>query len=168
MQYLNFGRKYEAAAATVDISRLPRKIVSLDKSSNERDRDKAFLQRRGINIQLFALRSRKPGDFERKISDVGRKIRESNPFKNESFILFTQKSTSFNKFMKEEMQLLNSTEIPPNIIKICEALKTIPPMSVESEKAYSAAGLLVTKLRTRLSDKSINCLCFLKSYFKNE
>ncbi|GFU22505.1 transposable element Tcb2 transposase [Trichonephila clavipes] len=65
-----------------------------------------------------------------------------------------KKSTSFNKIMKQEMQLFDSTEDPsPNIIKLCEALKTIPPKSVEAERVFSAAGLSVTKLRTRLSDK---------------
>ncbi|GFU76837.1 histone-lysine N-methyltransferase SETMAR [Trichonephila clavipes] len=54
------------------------------------------------------------------------------------------------------MQLFNSTENPsPNIIKLCDALKTMPPTSVEAERAFSAAGLFVTKLRTRLSDKNI-------------
>ncbi|GFX53532.1 neurogenic locus notch 2 [Trichonephila clavipes] len=57
--------------------------------------------------------------------------------------------------MKQEMQLFDSTENPsPNIIKLCDALKTIPPTSVEAERAFSAAGLFVTKLRTRLNDKS--------------
>ncbi|GFW66483.1 uncharacterized protein TNCV_3310021 [Trichonephila clavipes] len=68
----------------------------------------------------------------------------------------TKKSTSFNKIMKQEMQLFDSTENPsPNIIKLCDALKTIPPTSVEAERAFSAAGLFVTKLRTRLSDKRL-------------
>ncbi|GFX84985.1 uncharacterized protein TNCV_4998141 [Trichonephila clavipes] len=59
--------------------------------------------------------------------------------------------------MKQEMQLFDSTENPsPNIIKLWDALKTIPPTSVEAERAFSAAGLFVTKLRTRLSDKNIN------------
>ncbi|GFT53264.1 uncharacterized protein TNCV_4233581 [Trichonephila clavipes] len=81
----------------------------------------------------------------------------------------TKKSTSFNKIMKQEMQLFDSTENPsPNIIKLYDALKTILPTSVETERAFSAAGLFVTKLRTRMTDKSINCLCFLKSYFKKE
>ncbi|GFW50613.1 transposable element Tc3 transposase [Trichonephila clavipes] len=81
----------------------------------------------------------------------------------------TKKSTSFNKIMKQEMQLFGSTENPsPNIIKLCEALKTFPLTSVEAKRAFSAAGLFVTKLRTMLSDKSTDFLCFLKSYFKNE
>ncbi|GFS97714.1 uncharacterized protein TNCV_2558711 [Trichonephila clavipes] len=58
--------------------------------------------------------------------------------------------------MKQEMQLFDSTENPsPNIIKLCEASKTIPPTSAEDERAFSAAGLFVTKLRTRLSDKIV-------------
>ncbi|GFX93874.1 cullin-4A [Trichonephila clavipes] len=56
--------------------------------------------------------------------------------------------------MKQEMQLFDSTENPsPNSMKLCEALKTIPPTSVETQRAFSAAGLLAKKLRTRLSDK---------------
>ncbi|GFU68380.1 hypothetical protein TNCV_3077681 [Trichonephila clavipes] len=81
VQYLNFGRKYEAAAVTLDISRLPDKnclVRQAQMRETERDRDKAFLRRKGINIQLFALRRREHRDFERKTSAVGRKIKESN------------------------------------------------------------------------------------------
>ncbi|GFW62572.1 uncharacterized protein TNCV_85741 [Trichonephila clavipes] len=68
----------------------------------------------------------------------------------------TKESTSFNKIVKQEMQLFDSTENSlSDIIKLYEVLKTIPPTSVEGERAFSAAGLFVTKLRTRRSDKSI-------------
>ncbi|GFV65105.1 hypothetical protein TNCV_2304121 [Trichonephila clavipes] len=77
MQHLNFGRKYEAAAVAADISRLPSKSC-LVRLAQMRDRNLAFLRRRGFNIQLFALRRREHGDIERKTSDVGRKIRERN------------------------------------------------------------------------------------------
>ncbi|GFT24542.1 retrovirus-related Pol polyprotein from transposon 412 [Trichonephila clavipes] len=61
--------------------------------------------------------------------------------------------------MKQEMQLFDSTENPsPNIIKLWDALKTIPPTSVEAERAFSAAGLFVTKLRTRFGQKIKNRL----------
>ncbi|GFS51938.1 uncharacterized protein TNCV_2968611 [Trichonephila clavipes] len=76
MQYLNFGRKYEAAEVTGDISRLPSKNCLVRQAQN--DRDKAFLRRRGINIQLFTLRRREHRDFERKTYDIRRKIRERN------------------------------------------------------------------------------------------
>jgi len=42
-------------------------------------------------------------------------------------------------------------------------LLSIPPSSVDAERAFSAAGVLCTKVRSRLSDKSIDTLCFLRS-----
>lgn len=48
-----------------------------------------------------------------------------------------------------------------------EFLMTIKPTSVESERAFSAAGLFATKIRSRLGDETLDALCFLKSYFKN-
>jgi hypothetical protein len=37
-----------------------------------------------------------------------------------------------------------------------KALKTIPPTSIEAERAFSTAGIFITKLRNRLSAKTIN------------
>ena len=45
-------------------------------------------------------------------------------------------------------------------------LMSIPTTSVESERAFSAAGALCTKLRSRLSDRSLDTLCFLRSYYR--
>ncbi|GFX27899.1 uncharacterized protein TNCV_3083221 [Trichonephila clavipes] len=167
MQYLNFGRKYEAAAVTGDISRLPGKNClvrqaqmigtrlfceeeeSISNSSHSEEENIEILKEKPLTLD---------GKLEKAIYS-----------KTKVLYCSTKKSTSFNKTMKQEMQLFDSTENPsPNIIKLCDALKTITPTSVEAERAFSAAGLFVTKLRTRLSVKSINCLCFLKSYFKNE
>ncbi|GFW91994.1 hypothetical protein TNCV_2152741 [Trichonephila clavipes] len=68
--------------------------------------------------------------------------------------------------MKQEMQLFDSTENQsPNIIKLCDALKTILLTSVEAERAFSAAGLFVTKLRTRLSDKNLETLIYPQRRF---
>lgn len=44
-------------------------------------------------------------------------------------------------------------------------LLSVPPASVEAERAFSAAGLLCTKIRSRMSDKSLDALCFLRSYY---
>ena len=43
-----------------------------------------------------------------------------------------------------------------NIHFLIDALKTVPSTSIESERVFSAAGLFITKLRTRLSDSSID------------
>ena len=44
------------------------------------------------------------------------------------------------------------------------ALLTIPPTTVEAERVFSAAGLFFTKLRTSLSDRSIDRLMFLRFF----
>ena len=55
-----------------------------------------------------------------------------------------------------------------NISSIEEVLNTIPPTSVEAERAFSAVGLFVTKSRSRLSENSVDSLMILKSYFKKQ
>lgn len=47
------------------------------------------------------------------------------------------------------------------------ALLTVKPTSVESERGFSAAGFFVSKLRSRMTDKTLNALCFLRCYFQN-
>ena len=48
-----------------------------------------------------------------------------------------------------------------------QALRTIPPTSVEAERAFSARRNIHHKLRARLSEKSIDSLMVLKYYFKS-
>ncbi|GFU24171.1 uncharacterized protein TNCV_2007571 [Trichonephila clavipes] len=167
MKYLNFGRIYEAAV-TVHTSRLPRKnCLFRQVQMREREREgQGFSAKKRNQYPTLHIY----GDFERKTSDIGRKKLEKAIYsKTKVLYCSTKISTSFNKIMKQEMQLFDSAENPkPNIIKLCEALKTIPPTLVKADRAFSAAGSFVPKFRTRLSDKSINCFCFLKSYFKNE
>ena len=45
-------------------------------------------------------------------------------------------------------------------------LLSIPPSSVDAERTYSAAGVLCTRVGSRLSDKSIDKLYFLRSYYQ--
>ena len=45
-------------------------------------------------------------------------------------------------------------------------LLTIPATSVEAERAFSAAGVLATKVRSRISDTSLDKLCFLRAYYR--
>ena len=65
------------------------------------------------------------------------------------------------------MKLLEATgKRPSKLEQLFKALLTIPLTSVEAEQAFSAAGLIATKLRSRLSDKSVSALRFLRSHFK--
>ena len=52
---------------------------------------------------------------------------------------------------------------PVNLQTLYEALLTIHPNSMEAERAFSACGLFVTKLRSRLHDSTIDALCFIRN-----
>ena len=59
-------------------------------------------------------------------------------------------------------------EMTMTIKRLFDALKSIPPTSIEAERAFSAVGLFITKLRTRLTDKSINNLSFLRNFYSKK
>ena len=51
--------------------------------------------------------------------------------------------------------------------KLYQALLTIAPTSVSSERAFSIAGNFLTRRRARIKDGTVDNLCFLQSYFAN-
>ena len=51
---------------------------------------------------------------------------------------------------------------------VYDYLLSIPPTSVEAERASSASGLICSRLRTRLGDETLDALCFLRSYFQKQ
>ena len=74
-----------------------------------------------------------------------------------------------DKHLAKEFHLFDATgQRTTNIDLLLDALKSIPPTSVESERSFSAAGPFVTKLRRRLSDRSVDRLCLLKSYYRSQ
>ena len=70
--------------------------------------------------------------------------------------------------LNKEMALLEATGYKSKYLNLVDqALRTIPPTSVEAERAFSAAGIFITKLRARLSEKSMDSLMVLKYYFRS-
>lgn len=68
--------------------------------------------------------------------------------------------------IKSELALFSSSGKRGTFLQAAYSyLMTVPPTSVEAERAFSAAGLFVTKLRSRLSDNSIDTLCFLRAFY---
>ena len=81
----------------------------------------------------------------------------------------TQTRDDAYKSLLKEFNLYEATgKRTPNLDLLYNALIRIPPTSIESERAFSALGLFVTKLRSRLSSSSINMLSFLKAYYKSK
>lgn len=74
----------------------------------------------------------------------------------------------FNSF-KKEFQLYEATGIrSKNMDLLYNALLSVKPTSTESERVFSTSGIVVSKLRTRLKDESVNAIVFLKSLFQSQ
>lgn len=73
---------------------------------------------------------------------------------------------SLTAAIKAEMAVYESSGKRGRCLEKCyQYLLTVPPTSVEAERAFSAAGLLCSKLRSSLHDSSLDTLCFLRSYY---
>ena len=72
------------------------------------------------------------------------------------------------KSLQSELSHFENTKQRGEILtKLYMVLKNIAPTSVASEQAFSIAGNFVPSRRSRLSDESIDDLCFEKAYFDN-
>lgn len=73
------------------------------------------------------------------------------------------------KKLRQEFSLSKSNgELTDNLKRLLDAINTIKPTSIDSERAFSVANNFCTKIRSRLSDKSLHALVFLKYYFINK
>jgi hypothetical protein len=71
--------------------------------------------------------------------------------------------------MDEEVALAAKTgELTTKLKSLHVALLSIPAASIESERAFSVAGSFATKIRSQLSDKTLDRFCFAKSYYKKK
>ena len=75
----------------------------------------------------------------------------------------------FNLNIKDDFAIFKKMgQRPEKLQKLFEALTTIKPSSTEAERTFSVSSHFCGKLRTRLSDYSLNCLVFLKYFYINE
>ena len=73
-----------------------------------------------------------------------------------------------SNLIKKEIALFEASKSrPKNLDMIFNALKTIPPTSVEAERAFSSLGLFAIKIRSSLQDDTLDALIFLKQTIKN-
>ena len=74
---------------------------------------------------------------------------------------------TFNYIIRQEMALYvwATTSRLKNLENLYSSIQTIRPTSVEAERAFSAMGLFSTRLRTRLSDESLDALVFMRQHY---
>ena len=74
-------------------------------------------------------------------------------------------SQELMKVIRQEMTLFENGGNRGRYLQLVyDYLLSIPPTSVEAERAFSASGLICSRLRTRLGDETLDALCFLRSY----
>ena len=59
-------------------------------------------------------------------------------------------------------------KLTANLERLKDALNTIVPTSTQIERNFSISNNFCSRIRSALSDKSLDCLCFLKAYFLHE
>ena len=84
----------------------------------------------------------------------------------------TRPSTTPNlnkRMVQKECEVFEASgRRPANLQHLYEALLAIQPTSVEAERAFSACGLFVTKLRSRLHDSTVDALCFIRNALQKQ
>ena len=71
-----------------------------------------------------------------------------------------------SRVLQKEMMLYEITKKNPNNLeKLYAALKTIKPTSIKVERAFSALGYFVSKIRNCLNDDTIDALLVLRHYY---
>lgn len=86
--------------------------------------------------------------------------------KSETALSSFPKQENF-KWLKSEFALFKNTgKRTKNMQNLLDALLTIKPTSTDVERVFSVCASFCTKIRSRLSDKSLAALVFLKYYYK--
>ena len=68
----------------------------------------------------------------------------------------------------EITSLINSGNRRPRMTKLQEALKSIPASSTDCERAFSVISRILTKVRNRLEDATLDSLSFAKAYLSRK
>ena len=91
--------------------------------------------------------------------------RDSITFENESPIVSSEQDNF--RWLKAEFTLFKNTgQRTENLQKHYDALLTIKLTSMDVERVFSVCVNFCTKIRSRISDKSLSAIVFLKYYYK--
>ena len=85
---------------------------------------------------------------------------------NASRVKSKQREEKMKKLSKVFGSFEATHERSADLEKLYQALLTIAPTSVSSERTFRIAGNL-TRRRARIKDGTVDNLCFLQSYFAN-
>ena len=71
------------------------------------------------------------------------------------------------KVLGQEMANFEKTNVKGVYLqKYFDMVMSVRPTSVESEKAFSIGGYFCNKIRSNLTPRTVNTLCFLRSFIR--
>lgn len=74
---------------------------------------------------------------------------------------------SVKSMISKEMTMFeNGGERGKYLERAYKCVLSIPPSSIEAERSFSAAGIICTKLRSRLNDTTLSTILLLRAHFK--
>ena len=78
------------------------------------------------------------------------------------------KDKQFKSLEAELTAFETNGERSKNLENLYQALLSIKPTSVSSERAFSVSGSFVTKRRAKLKNSTVDDLCFSKDFLEKE
>ena len=110
---------------------------------------------------LFRLFPTNPDDLE-----FIQEVRDSENLEENPLSLEDELEEAIQHSAKKQRHNSNNEfkAVSNEILNFC-SMHWRPSLQQVSEGAYSAAGLLVTKIRFRMSDYLLDTLCFLRAHF---
>lgn len=146
--FVNRMYQYQASPSKDSSSELSNERQELGPVGVEVDTTPAFKRKR-TELQL---------EFDKAIEEANKSVRQEP----------CPKSKNLLGTIEKEVGLYHNGGTRGRYLQlIYECLRTIQPTSVESERAFSCAGSLCSKIRSRLNDQSLDELCFLRRHFQN-
>lgn len=81
----------------------------------------------------------------------------------------TQSDKNLLKSIRQELNLFENGGNRGHFLqKAHECLLCIRPTSIEAERAFSSAGYICSKIRSRMKDDTLDHLCSLRAFFQTE
>ena len=131
---------------------------------------------RRVNYPFPKAHDDRPDEGREEIAEVA--IVEEKDFETEleNFIATQQKAAKvvdveppLERLVAKELETFKLGGNPGDLLKLVTGwMLSVPPTSVECERAFSVAGNFSTKVRNRLNDSTLNVLAILKWYFKQD
>ena len=108
-------------------------------------------------------------DLQQELEAVMRQSVQASGSASQDVSLLSQDAErNLDSSIKTEMAVFQSTGKRGRCLELVYRwLMSVPPTSVEAERAFSAAGVLCTKMRSRLDDCTLDVLYFLRPYYGN-